>query len=715
MRNRIAGTVVSLTLVSGIALQAQGHLQYFGYSGARSEADLTQTYSYTNITAFHSDCTISNECGNCGTNPSVVNDLNAAGAKNVKVVLGLSQVLFCRDPMTNSWRLRPDYTTSWNNFRTANASVLDATHLASFYIMDEPTWNGVTFSELNAATSLVKGAYPSIPTSMVEAYPVVDKLMIPSTMDWIGFDQYYLSDPATDKGYQATLSTLKLKLTMSQKLIYVMDGFFDSSHVGWTPSQLSCVASRWYSLAANDPTAVLLATFLWPTSGSLTGTVDLPQSVRDLHAVAGGNITGKSLVETIITRQVPTSVQAVASSESGTRFSSSRAGTIQAIRFYKMAGETGTHIGRIWDDATGALLASVTFTNETASGWQTQALATPLSIVANKKYRVSYKVNTNRARTQSVFLNPISNGVLTAVGGCDTTPAGGFPSTSSIDNYFADVVFHPNSLPSYNCAASYSGYHDYENCNVTGGWAWDSNPLNPPISVDIYKDGLLQAEASQVPANRFRQDLLNAGIGNGYHGFEYTLPSDWKDGQPHSIQVKIANTQTGLGWTPRWITCGGSHAPYSGNPASIPGTIQAENFDTGGEANGYHDTEATNFGGVYRMEGVDLAGCSDGTGCYTVGWAQAGEWLLYTVSVPLPGTYTMQIRVASAGAGGTFHVEFNGVNKTGTLTVPNTGGWDTWQTITKTVTLDAGWQTMKVVMDTLGATGYTGNFNYIAF
>jgi hypothetical protein len=712
-----------MALASGAALQAQGHLQYYGYNnGAVSEADLTQTYSYTNIAAIHADCVNSTSpptpawvCGYCGPIPSVVNDLNAMSAKGVKAVLGLSEVLFCYDQAASHWRLRSDYSTSWSNFRTANSSVLDATHLASLYIMDEPTWNGVTFSELSTATSLIKGAYPTIPTSMVESYPAVGSLIIPSTMDWIGFDLYAISNPATDKNYQAALTTLKSKMTTSQKVIYVMDAFYDPGiHVGWTPEQLSCVASRWYSQAVNDPAAVLLANFIWTSGGSQTGSVDLPQSARDLQAVAGGNVTGKSLVETIFTRQLPDSnLSGTPPYEDGTIFSSSQAGTIQAIRFYKAVGESGTHVGRIWDDATQVQLASVTFTNETSSGWQTQALPTPLSIVANKRYRVSYNFNTNLAKKISGLQSPISNGVLTAHSGCYTTPAGLFPTTGSVGNYFADVVFHPNSLPSYNCTASYQGYHDHDGCDSIGGWAWDSNQLNPPVSVDIYKDGVKQV--SQLLANQYRSDLQNAGVGNGYHAFTYTIPSAWKDGQPHSMQAKIADTATSLFWSPRWITCGGSHAAYSGTPASIPGTIQAENYDTGGEGNGYHDTEATNFGGAYRMDGVDLAACSDGAGCTTVGWTQAGEWLLYTVSVPTAGTYTMQIRVASAGSGGTFHVEFNGVNKTGTLTVPNTGGWDTWQTITKTVTLDAGWQTMKIVMDAVGATGNIGNINSITF
>jgi hypothetical protein len=724
MRKTIAGLAILLSAVS-MAANAQGHLQYFGYdNGAVTSADLTQTYSYTNVAVTNPDCQGSSSapyvCGSCQSIPSVVGTVNAMAAKGVKAIVDLAQVFFCATAATGGhWTLRSDYATAWQSFRTANATVLDAGHVASLYVMDEPTLNGVTFSELSAATTAVKQAFPTIPTSMVEAYVSVSGLIIPSNMDWIGIDQYAVGDPATDLTYQNQLQILKSKLNSTQKVIYVMDAFFDPSihgtanmGAGWTPSQLSCVATRWYNLAAADPAAVLLAAFIWDgTSGS----ENLPQSARDLQAKAGGAVTGKSLVETIFTRQVPTSnLTGTPPYEDGTQFSSSQAGTISAIRYYKPVGETGTHVGRIWDDATGTLLASVTFAGETASDWQTQSLVTPLAISANHKYRVSYNFNTNLSKTVSGLASPISNGTLTAFFGCYSTPAGTFPSTLSVGNYFADVVFHPNSLPAYSCTPSYQGYHDGDGCSTISGWAWDSNPLNPSVGVDLYKDGSLLA--AQLPAKWFRQDLLNAGIGNGYHAFVYSVPTSLSDGQPHLIRAKVANTQTDLSWTPRWITCGGSHAPYHGSPSAVPGTIQAEDFDTGGEGNGYHDTEAANLGGQYRpAEGVDLAACTDGAGCYDVGWAKAGEWLLYTVSVPTAGTYTLQVRVASAGAGGTFHVELNGTNKTGALTVPNTGGWDTWQTVSKTVTLDAGWQALKLVMDTTGATGYVGNFNYLKF
>jgi carbohydrate binding protein with CBM6 domain len=91
-----------------------------------------------------------------------------------------------------------------------------------------------------------------------------------------------------------------------------------------------------------------------------------------------------------------------------------------------------------------------------------------------------------------------------------------------------------------------------------------------------------------------------------------------------------------------------------------------------------------------------------------------GEWLNYSVDVISAGNYDLDVRVASAGAGGTFHIEINGMNKTGPMTVPNTGSWQTWTTIRcPAVPLSAGPQVWRVVMDTVGSTKAVGNFNYI--
>ena len=126
----------------------------------------------------------------------------------------------------------------------------------------------------------------------------------------------------------------------------------------------------------------------------------------------------------------------------------------------------------------------------------------------------------------------------------------------------------------------------------------------------------------------------------------------------------------------------------------------------------YSDKNPSNDGNQYRTTGVDISVCSEGG--FEVGSVFAGEWLEYTVEIASAGSYTIEARVASAGAGGSFHIEFDGVNKTGAISVPNTGAWSSYRTAAKTaVSLSAGRQVMRIAMDSNGQTGAVGNFNYI--
>jgi endonuclease/exonuclease/phosphatase family metal-dependent hydrolase len=156
-----------------------------------------------------------------------------------------------------------------------------------------------------------------------------------------------------------------------------------------------------------------------------------------------------------------------------------------------------------------------------------------------------------------------------------------------------------------------------------------------------------------------------------------------------------------------------SSGPFGGTAWAVPGTVEAEDFDLGSNGTGYADHSSGNTGGKYRFTDVDIESSGDTGGGYNVGWVGAGEWLNYTVNVASPGTYTLMARVASPGAGGSFYVEFNGVDKTGTLTVPNTGGWQSYRDVTATVSLTAGVQSMRVRFSSNGSTGAAGNLNYI--
>ena len=128
----------------------------------------------------------------------------------------------------------------------------------------------------------------------------------------------------------------------------------------------------------------------------------------------------------------------------------------------------------------------------------------------------------------------------------------------------------------------------------------------------------------------------------------------------------------------------------NGNPWAIAASgttrIQAENFDTGGEGVAYHDTDTANSGGQYRTEqGVDIETTTDTGGGSNVGWVNAGEWLEYTVNVAAAGTYDLKLRLARQPSGtSTVMVLFGGVDKTGSLAVPSTGGWQTWTDFSRT-------------------------------
>ncbi len=144
-----------------------------------------------------------------------------------------------------------------------------------------------------------------------------------------------------------------------------------------------------------------------------------------------------------------------------------------------------------------------------------------------------------------------------------------------------------------------------------------------------------------------------------------------------------------------------------------PGALEVEQFDAGGEAVAYHDTTSGNAGGALRSSSdVDIENTSGGG--QNVGWVAAGEWLAYSVNVSSAGTYSAQFRVASLGRGGSFHLEMNGTNVSGALTVPDTGGWQSWQTPTASVQLSAGPQVARLVIDSTGLNA-AGNFDRIQF
>ena len=153
-------------------------------------------------------------------------------------------------------------------------------------------------------------------------------------------------------------------------------------------------------------------------------------------------------------------------------------------------------------------------------------------------------------------------------------------------------------------------------------------------------------------------------------------------------------------------------APYGGTAAAVPGTVQAENYDTGGQGVAYNVIAVNGSANGYRSDGVDLEATTDSGGGYDLGWTAAGQWFKYTVNVATAGTYTVGLRLAAPTAvTDALHIDNSaGTNLSGNVTAPATGGYQTWTTVTVTVTLPAGTQTLTVDQDNAG-----WNINYLTF
>jgi hypothetical protein len=106
----------------------------------------------------------------------------------------------------------------------------------------------------------------------------------------------------------------------------------------------------------------------------------------------------------------------------------------------------------------------------------------------------------------------------------------------------------------------------------------------------------------------------------------------------------------------------------------------------------------------YRPDGVDLEATSDTGGGDDLGWTGAGQWFKYTVNVSAARSYTVTLRLASPnGVTDGLHIaSSSGASLSGNVNVPATGGWQTWTTVTVTVTLPAGQQVLTIDQDNGG-------------
>ncbi len=152
------------------------------------------------------------------------------------------------------------------------------------------------------------------------------------------------------------------------------------------------------------------------------------------------------------------------------------------------------------------------------------------------------------------------------------------------------------------------------------------------------------------------------------------------------------------------VTAYNPRSPYKDVVATLPGTIEAENFDAGAEGMSYHDTDTKDEGdGKYRTNGggVDIV---KGNGGFAIGYTNTGEWLEYTVDVAEAGTYAFDAVVSSGATNSSFSLALNTdeglTDLTPSIAVPciTSNDWNTYSTVhgRLSLPLEAGRQIIRI-------------------
>ncbi len=229
-------------------------------------------------------------------------------------------------------------------------------------------------------------------------------------------------------------------------------------------------------------------------------------------------------------------------------------------------------------------------------------------------------------------------------------------------------------------------------------------------SNNIYQNGL---EASAENAGLLTNTLQYQGsltATNNYWG-----ASNGPSGLGTGSGDAILNEGSNIIWSPFAATFViNPQVPWYGAAQTVTAPIQAEDFDHGLEGISFHDTSSTvNSAGSYRPnQGVDIAGTGDPTGGSYDVIGKATEWIEYSVDVAVGGTYTGLFRLSNANTGGVFHVEIDGANVSGAITIGSTG----WQTLSKTgISLSSGQHILKLMFDTNATNGQVALFNWVQF
>jgi hypothetical protein len=241
--------------------------------------------------------------------------------------------------------------------------------------------------------------------------------------------------------------TVTLTTTRNNSWVFGVGNDFDNA-IARTPGANQSLVHQDLDTSVTDTYWVQMQDKPTPLSGT---------SVTINDTTPTGDMYNLAIVEVLPSSAIPPSGDSgdTGSVELGVKFRADYDGYITGIRFYKSAANTGTHLGNLWT-SSGALLASATFTNETASGWQQVIFSNPVAISANTTYVASYFAPVGHYSASANFfsnsglddppIHLLQNGIDGPNGVYKYSSISTFPSsTYNAANYWVDVVYTPST------------------------------------------------------------------------------------------------------------------------------------------------------------------------------------------------------------------------------------------------------------------------------
>jgi hypothetical protein len=425
----------------------------------------------------------------------------------------------------------------------------------------------------------------------------------PSNISIVNGDNYWVDVVFKDTSLQPQANNDSFSTTENSTLTLAASSLLandtDPSGLPFSITSVSNPANGTVTYNAQTQTVTFT-----PNAG-YAGTANFTYTITDTSGATGSGlvsvnvnypVTAQSLFATNAT---PGLVNSGDSSpvELGVKFTASTTGLITGIRFYKGSSNTGTHIADLWS-STGTLLATATFTNETASGWQQVNFSTPVMITAGTTYVASYHTNGNYSADLNYFGSSLTNGELSAPsannGVYTYSSVSAFPtSTYKATNYWVDVVFDGSNRPVANADG---GFVLNENGSITiaasallandsdsGGFPISltgvSNPINGTVSYDANAKTV-----TFVPTSGY----------NGTASFTYTIGDTNGGTASASVGLFVNNPSAeslfSLNSTPSVITANDSSSVELGVKftAAASGLITGLRFYKGPQNTGPH-------------------------------------------------------------------------------------------------------------------------------